>query len=537
MKLYYYFDETHRNCLNRAGLDDTTAYIPALAAFMGVTVQPVAARQFDCLKAEDILLVGAQRIDSLPDCHVILMGSTLGEDPEPAVRKKHIFAHYLTEDGYQLPLFVPVKKAQTDGEVLTEALDENGMKVPALVRRGNVYEFCFDLPGTVWFSGDGFMPGEPSDYFFIHRSPDFRPLLEGESSAEPFNDRLVIELEKILLKLGVPMFYRLPPQNEGLIPDLALHFSGDDDCASKDYNMQAALRMEKYGLPYHINAMPMAGEYFIFDRTIWEKLYAHGCEVALHLDFTGGVSYTEESVQAQRDLFEKTFGTAPLTNVNHCLIQGGTCAEQLRWLEKAGVIADNGKLGEFDPADINAFDLCGFGYGTSFPRFTCDDAEHGNAMISTMEIPLTYYEARLYQENSDISKVTGYLDGAAQNGRIIQFFCHPHYLQDNSEDLPAVERVLKLIGSYSQEKGYQILYTSTNRIAGFWKGRSGSAVSREGSEIAVTAKVPLIIVLPESAGDTVRLNGSPVSVVKKKVGDRSLSLVCIPEGNNTIVLH
>ena len=75
MKLYYYFDETHRNCLNRTGLDDTTAYIPALAAFMGVTVQPVAARQLDCLKAEDILLVGAQRIDSFPDCQVILMGS------------------------------------------------------------------------------------------------------------------------------------------------------------------------------------------------------------------------------------------------------------------------------------------------------------------------------------------------------------------------------------------------------------------------------------------------------------------------------
>ena len=146
------------------------------------------------------------------------------------------------------------------------------------------------------------------------------------------------------------------------------------------------------------------------------------------------------------------------------------------------------------------------------------------------------HSAHFFIFESESRKVTGYLDGAAQNGRIIQFFCHPHYLQDNSEDLPAVERVLKLIGSHSQEKGYQILYTSTNRIAAFWQARSASKIVREGLEIAVKAQVPMVIVLPEGAGDMIRLNGKEVPVVKKKVGDRMLSLLCIPEGENTLRL-
>ena len=536
MKLYYYLDEESRNRKNRAGMDDTSAYIPALAAFMGVTAEPVGAEELDSLAAEDVLLVGAQNIEVLPSCGVILMGSGMGTEPEPSVRKKHVYAHYLTGDGYELPLFVPVKPSVTGGEILAVARDENGEEVPALVRRGQVFEFCFDLPGTVWFSGDGYVPEEPSDYFFIGRTPDFRPLPAGESSAEPFNDRLVMELEKILLELGVPMFYRLPPGEDGTVPDLAVHFSGDDDCASKAYNMQAALRMESYGFPYHINAMPMAGEYFIFDREVLGELEAHGCETALHLDFTEGVPYTAESVKAQRDLYEEHFGIAPLTNVNHCLIQGGTTAERMRWLQDVGVIADNGKLGEFDPADINAFDLCGFGYGTSFPRYTCDDAAHGNVMLTTMEIPLTYYEARLYREDSDPAKVTGYLDGAAQNGRIIQFFCHPHYLQDNSSDLEAVERVLKLIRTYREEKGYQMLCTTTNRIAGFWTGRSASRINRNGSGMEVRAEVPLVVVLPGMGADTVVLNGEHVPVVKKKVSGRDLSLVYVPAGENRICI-
>ena len=536
MKIYYLIDQTQWQCCNLAGKDYTPAYIPALAAFMGVTVTPVTKEQLDMLGTEDILLVGAQRLAQIPNCRVILMGTEREQEPCGAVRCKKIFAHYLTKEGKRLPLFVPVKQNQIQGEVLAYAQLADGTRIPALVQGEKCYEFCFDLPATVWFSGDGFEPTEPSDYFFIGRTPDFRPLLEGESSAEPFSDLLIGELEKILKNLGVPMLYRLPPDEEGNVPDLVLHFSGDDDCTSADYNLQAALRMESYGFLYHINAMPMAGQYFVFDKDAYENMQAHGCELALHLDFTGGVSYSAESIQAQSQLYEACFGIRPYTNTNHCLIQGGSTAERMRWLAEAGIAADNGKLGEFDPADINAFDLCGFGYGTSFPRYTCDDCQHGNVLLSTMEIPITYYEPRLYEEDSDTSRITDYLDNGAAWGRITQFFIHPHYLHDTSEDLEATKRVLELIGSHCERMGYRKLISTTDRIAAFWQGRKQASIQRENSEIVVDSQIPVVLVLPAGylQKEAVCVDGKPAAVISRKIGGEQMHLVALEAGTHRI---
>jgi hypothetical protein len=282
--------------------------------------------------------------------------------------------------------------------------------------------------------------------------------------------------------------------------------------------------------------MPSNGK-FVFDKAVLKEIYAHGGEIALHTNFIGQ-PYSQETIKAQAELFTENFGQLPQTNVNHCLIQGGSNAEMLRWFSSAGIIADNGKLGEFDKSNINKFDLCGFGYGTSFPRYTCDDAEHKNELLTTMEIPLTYYEARLYAEDDDTSTVKNYLDGAVDGGRITQFFFHPHYLHDNSNDREATHRVLALIKNYTKSRGYDIHYSSTNRIASFWAARRDAKLSADDGKISVKCDTPLLLRLPKGVkSESVLIDGKAEKTQRKRLYGEETLLVYVPAGAHTVTIR
>lgn len=531
MKLYYLYDPAVRDAYNARGHDYSPAYLPAICAYLGVTASPIASEALSSLSPDDVLLIGAQRIEALPDCRCILMGARVGENAPAALREERVFAHYLTENSKELPLFVPLTSPVLNGKATAYA-KADGKKVPALTSDGRNWEFCFDLCASVWFSGDGYVPSEPSNYFSIGRTPDLRPL-KSVLSPDAFNDFLLGELDAILQELGVPMIYRLAPDH-GRVPDAMIHFSGDDDCTSKEINQEAMERMTRFGLPYHINAMPTKEKGFVTDRAGLDSWEAAGNEIALHLDLTEPDAYTEAEHARQVDLFEKQFGKNPVTNVNHCLIQGGSSAERLRWLEACGLLADNSKLGIFNPENINAFDLCGFGFGTSFPRYTCDDAAHENRMIATAEIPITYYEPRLYKEDSDQTKILSYLDGACEHGRIVQFFLHPHYLSSYyKEKLAATERVLKTILDYTAEK--PIVFTTTNKIARFWTARRASSVEQNGNELRVDARTDIVITLPPYyANKELTMDGNAITAQQKTVSGRRLTLVCIPQGEHVI---
>lgn len=531
MKLYYLYDPAVRNAYNERGYDYSPAYLPAICAYLGVTASPISSELLSTLSPDDVLLIGAQRVDVLPNCRCILMGTCVGKDAPVSVREERVFAHYFTENCKELPLFVPLSSPVLSGKTIAYAT-ANGEKHPALVSDGQTWEFCFDLCASVWFSGDGYLPSKPSSYFSIGRTPDLRPL-KSEPSPDAFNDFLLAELEDILRGMGIPMLYRLAPLN-GSIPDAMIHVSGDDDCTSGEINQEAMERMTRFGIPYHINAMPTKEKGFICDRTMLEKWEEAGNEIALHLDLTDPNAYTEAEHMRQVGLFEKQFGKHPETNVNHCLVQGGTSAERLRWLEACGLLADNSKLGIFNPENINAFDLCGFGFGSAFPRYTCDDALHKNRMIGTAEIPLTYYEPRLYEEDSDSSKIRSYLDEACRHGRIVQFFLHPHYLSSHyGKKIAATERVLKTILEHTAGKA--ISFTTTNKIARFWNARSNSRIEQNGTELCISAKTDLILTLPlPFAKKALTLDGNPITSHEKTVSGRQLTLVCIPRGNHVI---
>ena len=537
MKLYYLQNDSLRAALNAAGQDYTPAYISALNAYMGVTATPVSSNELGSLTSDDILLVGAERLDAMPACRVILMGTGLGQDVPTPERVRHVFAHYLTKAGLPLPLLVPVTAPAVEGEVLAWARTPDGLELPALVKKGDVYAFCFDLPAAIWYMADGFVPKEPSNYFFIHRTPDQRPFPDDQPKNEPFGDYLIEELESILRGWGVPTVYRLPPMEDGTLPDMAFHISGDDDCTSADFNIQAALTAEENGFPYHINAMPLAGDHFIFDRTLYDELKAHGCEIALHLDYTCGVPYTFDSTKAESDLFKATFGVATYTNTNHCFIQDGTTAERMRWLSDCGIAADNGFFGDFDPNNINPFDLQVYGFGTAFPRFSLDDAAHGNKTLLCLQVPINYYEPRMYGEDASPDIVLNYLEGCAHNGRIAQYFIHPHYMAYSSDQRDAVLRVLALTNRHIEEKGYKVLRTTTDTLTRFWHSRAKTTAVTTAGGIAVKTEIPVFLRLPEGYDkDTVDCNGQTAPVIRKTVSGTDAAFLYLTAGEYAVSL-
>ena len=153
--LYYINDSSLRAARNAAGEDYTPAYIPAMLKFMGMTGCEIAPDALSTLQKEDVVLVGADGTADVASAATLIQ---LGV-PQPAVpeRRRQVYGSYVTKSGCAVPLFVPICASDaTPDEVLAYA-EVQGERVPALVRQGKDYQFMFDLPATLWFSGDGFM--------------------------------------------------------------------------------------------------------------------------------------------------------------------------------------------------------------------------------------------------------------------------------------------------------------------------------------------------------------------------------------------
>lgn len=545
MALYYYQNKALWQEKNAAGLDYTPAYIKNMLFFMGATGTPCAPDEVANLTEKDVLLIGAETIEVIPQNvgTVILLGTEIGKVSVTAKREKKIFAD-LALDGSLIPLFVPVSEA-TEGEVLYSAKLSDGTVVPAILKRGEaVYDFRFDVAATVWFSGDGFLPDHPSHGFPVRRTSNARPLPDDRHAAEPYNDLLLLYLEKLLRKAGVAMIGKLPPTEDGRVPDFTFNISGDDDNGPGFIDLSGAKTVQSFGIPYHINMMPFRDGSFSLTPDEIKDLNALGCEIALHTDYhthPDVYPYTAEGQAKSCEVYEKWFGVPSVTNVNHCLVQDGTAAERLRWLSDNGILADNGKSGDEDPADINAFNACGFGYGTTFPRFTLDDAEHGNKWLLCAEIPITYYEPRLGGDRyTDPDKITRYIDEAAENGRMAQFFFHPHYMSEHPDNfdyaqpnVPLAKAALAHAKQHWEQKGYRPLFTTTDNIAKFWHARAAATVENTADGYTVRCDAACVLVLPTPAA-TVTVDGKEVAVTVKTIAGETQYLVPLTAGNHTV---
>ena len=296
--------------------------------------------------------------------------------------------------------------------------------------------------------------------------------------------------------------------------------------------------MMKKGLPYHINAMPADTEgRFVIDRDQHDELVRGGCEVAIHPNFLGISEYSQEGYRIQAAMFERAFGQPSVTTVNHCLVQHGSCAQRLRYEENIGILGDNNKMGETDPDDVNAFNMCGFAFGTAFPRYTLDDAEHGNARIDVVEIPVTYYEPRIFTgSDEEKKKIHDYLDQCAFWGRTGGFFLHPHYISGVLRDAAPAIAALDEAMAYIALKGYNVYTTAPDALTLWWRDRAKSRISQvssEGFTLECTADA-LILRLPSGTA-SVMLDGKITNTAEKKLDDGVYTLLTVNgRGKHTI---
>jgi hypothetical protein len=148
---------------------------------------------------------------------------------------------------------------------------------------------------------------------------------------------------------------------------------------------------------------------------------------------------------------------------------------------------------------------------------------------------VNYYEPRLYNENSDTSKVVKYIENAAKNARISQFFIHPHYLALSSSDRPAVLRVLDLIGKTISENRYNCLYSTTDKITKFWFDRALSRIEKLGNSLKVILSDDMLITLPKSiSSDNILIDGKKAKVIKKLICGKEIRLIHVSFGNHVI---
>ena len=538
MGLYYIYDDSVKEKLNSEGKDYTSAYIPALLRYMGATAKRITPGEGSSLRDDDILIVGASDMTPLTFARVIRLGPS-PDEADPVTKTQRIFADGIGEGGTLLPIFVPVCPSDGSQKTVRFAVQDGDM-TPAVTGDESGVCFRFDLCATVWYSGDGFVQDGPKNGCDLKRVPDESPIPRERSGGEfntAYNDELTGWLEEILHSYGVPMLYRLPP-DRGEIPDFALTISGDDDYTSCDFDMNGYKVIHDLGLRYHINMMPSQGKFMFYGDRL-DEVREMGGEIGLHTNFYE-VPYTDEGQSAACRLYREAYGDGfgIFTNNNHCLFEDGPCAERLRRLEMNGVVSDNSKLGETDPSDINAYNLRGFSFGSSFPRYTCDDAGHGNRLIECFEIPINYYEPRIggTPKYSKPEKITGYVDDAAKYGRIMQLFIHPHYLWPENPNAPMAVKALETARSYWKSRNYDTLITTVNDISEFWKGRSGSAAERKGDEISLSLDVDAAVILPDEVSG-IYVDGKAAEIKVKTVNNRILKMAVCEKGKHIITLN
>lgn len=554
MQVYYYCNSERKQMLNQAGQDYTPAYIPELLSLLGVGANPISTQGLldGVLETQDILLTGNEALPEgfRVDCtHIAFQTagelSAFGiayESEIPKTGDKYDIDGYcycdIADRQLPLPVISSFAVVRPQGAETVAFAQVGERQIPAFLTYGEKYYFTFDLPATVWYAGDGRTLMGGKNGFSLGRVPDTRVVPLSYDTRIAYSDCYALLLQKIFYCHGVPMIHRLPPMEDGSAPDMLLYFSGDDDAYSAENDLKASDAMMQRGLPYHLNVMPADKEgNFVIDREQQEELLRRGCEIALHSDFTAISEYSEDGYRMQADMFERAFGRKSVSAVNHCLIQKGSCAERLRLQAKQGILGDNNKSGEIDESDINAFNLWGYAFGTAFPRFTLDDAAHGNARIDVVEIPITYYEPRLYSRSAEeLDTLHTYLDQSAFWARMGSLFFHPHYISGVVVPAEPALAALDECMAYCDAKGYKVYKTAPDALTLWWHDRAASSICgiSPNGFVLECAAASLVIRLPEGTAD-VYVDGVKANTEQKTLeGGVSTLLTVKGRGRHTI---
>lgn len=576
MAVYYLYDDSLRQKLNEEGKNFWFLYITEICSRLGVSALPLHNSELADVKFEptDTLIVGACTLSATEakglnsaakrgctlvafaacGCDELFGINNCGEIPQ-TVCDFELNGYFNLNDTFvdnllpvgngdsPLPVFSDIIRLKTGNAEIAGLISlPNGECVPGLMiyktQYTTSYYFAFDLPKTLWTSAAGKPVNSGSAHFPVGRIPDSRITPIEYDTSIAFGDYYVYILQSILANKGEPMIHRLPPDGDK-IPDYLIYIGGDDDAASDELDLTASLIMYEKNLPYHINLMQDADGEFVINGNQYRLIKSRGHELALHYNFVGR-DFTQAAFKEQIKKYVESFGDIPVCNVGHCLIHMGW-AERCRYQEALGVLGDNGKLGEIDPDNINAFNLHGFGFGTAFPFFARDDYKHGNRLMKFLELPISYYEPRLPKnDTSAAEKLHQCADQSAFFGRTLNLFVHPHYISGMHDDVPsdmptpailAVEEIL----SYSSGKGYNVILWGPDKLCKWWHDRALSTVAPISSDekqklyrVENCCKDGIVIKLPYSAKvKEVTVNGVSAEPVNKTIDGHKWLLIAI----------
>jgi hypothetical protein len=359
---------------------------------------------------------------------------------------------------------------------------------------------------------------------------------------------MLLILENILAQAGVPFLHQLPPADGG-VPDALFHFGGDDEAAT-GLQVKMSEVMKSLGLPYHVNVMLGKDGDFHFtaeDRAVYES---RGHEFSLHFNF---ISYPEgakhpapieeREYERQFRLFVERYGTVPVCTNNHFCRASGW-ADSPRFGARRGIKGENHLLHHAIPP-MDPVNLFGCPFGTVYPFFVYDDAEHGNERLDFVSIPIGLYEpGSIPWEQShpfhgqDAFKPEEYrrvVDLALAYGWTLNVFVHPtHMHAQGSRTRDALCAMLDRIA----ERNARVVHFGTDALCLWWHERSRSRVLCAGAgtyaiETGNKAGV-LVRFLEESlpAEAKLELDGREVQCERRMRRGKPWVYVFVPQGSH-----
>ncbi len=460
------------------------------------------------------------------------------------------------EEAYKhtLPVISPIRKTMvTDATVIGEMLDPLSTNIfqghsnqSAISVKQTGKGFCFYFSYSMAQTLCAIHQGRPVDKDYdqdgMYRSGDGIVLTSAHDLSLPYGDYHLYILQYMLDKAGIVSKHFLPPV-KGNITDLLLHYGGDDEADPHQVQRPAMEFMKSRGLPYHFNIMPkkdLSG--FEINKDLYEEIRQNGQECSLHFNFVKiREFFTKEEFDKQLDLYESYYGSTPVATVNHCFMFRGW-TEQARWASSRGIKGDNGRAHTRLMPDPNPVNVFGTAFGTTWPHFVYDDAEHDRIRLPYAYIPVVFYEARVRIDQNrwkDVERLWGILQKAVNNAWTLNMFFHPVYIAKTPECTEAIDQVLKFIDSNS----YQAVHMGTDQVCLWWFDRSESTVktvrhTQTELELEVTAvnKEGLIIRIPEENGfDICFVDQKETMCEKRAITGRNCYLAVIPAGVHQVI--
>ncbi len=441
-------------------------------------------------------------------------------------------------DGSRVGSFVNAGRYETEYELIVEQR----------VGSGKTIFLGFDMPKTIWTMHQGRPVDRDWDGDGYYRTGDAIALGRMTDLELPYADYWLLFLEDLLTQVPQPFVHQLPPSADGELPDMLLHYGGDDEC-TPGIQVKASEYMKEKGLGYQMNIMQDKSGKFAISAEQYKQIKANGHDLSLHFDFfEPHYHFTEAHLREQLQQYEAAFGETPVATVNHCSMVTAGWTDQARWAAALGMKGDNTRIHSFFPP-MNPINLFGCGFGTVYPHFVYDDHKHGNDKIEYVYIPILLFEPRIYDQSRelDIARIRDAIERAAHFRWTLNVFLHPIYLVDPKETVhcwPAVEEILRFI----EERQYRVLHYSTNELCLWWFDRAATSVhldstSRgDSSSLTFTVTTPssqgvyVKLPLPDSASETAsyKLDGISTQGIVQRRNAKKWLMCFVPQGSHDI---